>query len=191
MADVSYYEQAAASPYAVAFLDAIAWAEGADYNTLVGGRSFSDFSWHPGLYNAALNSTAAGRYQFLVSTWNDAANALGLPDFSPHSQDLAALYLIDRRGGLDAVLSGDFDSAIHAVRKEWASLPGAGYGQGERSLDDLRSVFQSALGGAATTTITTIYDDGGGESLAPSNTFFIGMLVALGLGAALWFEHGR
>jgi muramidase (phage lysozyme) len=47
---------------------------------------------------------------------------------------------------LEDVLAGRFDVAIYKCRKEWASLPGAGYGQGERSFTSLVQVYQYAGG---------------------------------------------
>ena len=78
-------------------------------------------------------STAAGAYQFTEATWNDAATALGLTDFSPRSQDLAALWLMSRSGSLDDVASGAFGPALQKDNKVWASLPGSPYDQNTRS----------------------------------------------------------
>lgn len=91
-------------------------------------------------------STAAGRYQFIRGTWLAARDALGLPDFGPESQDRAALWLIERRGALEDVKAGRVGDAILKVRREWASLPGAGWGQGERSMASLVAAYQSAGG---------------------------------------------
>lgn len=41
-----------------------------------------------------VTSTAAGAYQFLSRTWDECVRALGLQDFGPQSQDLAAVYLL-------------------------------------------------------------------------------------------------
>lgn len=93
-------------------LNAIAGTESPGYDVLYGGQRFSDYSRHPGVYNTITSgpnkgkkSSAAGRYQFLESTWNNAQNALGLPDFSPQSQDQAAWWLANqdykRRTGRD------------------------------------------------------------------------------------------
>lgn len=44
--------------------------------------------------------------------------------------------------------AGQFDRAVALCSKEWASLPGAGYGQHEQSLEKLRAVYQKASGKA-------------------------------------------
>lgn len=91
-------------------------------------------------------STAAGRYQIIRPTWVKCKAALGLPDFSPASQDKAALYLIKGRRALDDVQAGRFAQAVEKCRAEWASLPGAGYGQPERKLTDLQAAYVNAGG---------------------------------------------
>ena len=91
-------------------------------------------------------STAAGKYQIIKRTWVNLRDRLGLRDFSPASQDAAAIELLRQRGALGPLGRGDFAGAVQAARKEWASLPGAGYGQGERSLSWLTAKFQAAGG---------------------------------------------
>lgn len=70
------------------------------YNVIYGGQKVDDLSQHPDIAvpitegpNVGKNSTAAGKYQFIKSTWDSAAKALGLKDFSPESQDAAAAWL--------------------------------------------------------------------------------------------------
>ena len=124
-----------------AFLSLIRRCEGANYNTLFGGGAFSGWADHPRQKvtrqsgGRPLTSTAAGAYQFLARTWDDCRAATGLPDFSPASQDIAALWLIDRREALADVIAGDWLAAIGKCNKEWASLPGSPYGQPTRSLE--------------------------------------------------------
>lgn len=126
------------------------------YRTLFGGGTFSSFADHPRQritrtinVNGApksIVSTAAGAYQILEGTWNDARRALGLPDFSPASQDAAALWLLRRRNALNDVRAGNFTSALTKAAREWASLPGSPYGQPVRSLDQVMA-FYTAGGG--------------------------------------------
>lgn len=142
-----------------AFLDMLAVSEGTyghgdnGYNVIVGGDLFHGYGKHPNvlvtLNKAGLKSTAAGRYQFLERTWDALALKLHLPDFSPASQDLAALELIAECGASDDVRSGRFADAVYKCRKIWASLPGAGYGQHENSLESLESAYFRAGGSLA------------------------------------------
>jgi RHS repeat-associated protein len=149
-----------------AMLDTIAYAEGTagdpnnGYGTLVRGevvRSpnnpalvgqrdviINDFSQHPNALvrvGGSLYSTAAGRYQIRYQTWNE----LGLSDFSPENQDLGAVILMQRRGMIDPLLSGNFAQAIKRGNREWASLPGSPYGQGRRGMAQLQRVYKEAL----------------------------------------------
>lgn len=77
-----------------ALLDTIAGTEsGGAYNVLNGGEKFSSFEDHPRRVGRGGTATAAGRYQFVKGTWDRAARALGLKDFSPENQDKAAWWL--------------------------------------------------------------------------------------------------
>lgn len=91
-------------------------------------------------------STAAGKYQIIKPTWLALKRKLNLPDFSPASQDAAAVELLRQRGALVPLEQGRFADAVFAARKEWASLKGAGYGQGERSIEWLTAKFTEAGG---------------------------------------------
>jgi lysozyme len=62
-------------------------------------------------------------------------------DFTPDSQDAAAWFLIEEKGAGADVLAGRTADAVAKVRKIWASLPGAGYGQREVSLAAFNNVF--------------------------------------------------
>lgn len=134
---------AMSDPNVQAFLMLIRTGEGtADaggYSRLFGGGSFSGFADHPRqlVTRSGLSSTAAGAYQILSRTWDE----LGLPDFSPASQDEAAVKLIKRRGALADVIAGRFVVAIAKCNKEWASLPGSPYGQPTLSLDKANQVL--------------------------------------------------
>lgn len=144
-----------------AFLDMIAYAEGTagpdGYRTMFGYRYFDSFADHPRQVFSFVNSkgqqlktSAAGRYQFLASTWDELKQKLGLQDFSPASQDAGAIELIRQRGALNDVRAGRIVDAIAKVRTIWASLPGAGYSQPERNISNLIAAYQSA-GGAILT----------------------------------------
>ena len=135
-----------------AFLLMIQYSEGTyganAYRTLFGGGLFDNYNSHPGIAvtKGNLTSTAAGAYQILYRTWVTLQSALDLPDFSPFNQDRSAIELIRRRGALEDVMSGRFSAAIQKCRKEWASLPDAGYGQREQSMTTLTQIYQQAGG---------------------------------------------
>ncbi len=135
-----------------AFLIMIQYSEGTygkdGYNKLYGGSTFQDLSKHPNTKTTkwGITSTAAGAYQILNKTWNELQPKLGLTDFSATSQDKAAVELIRRRKALDDVYAGRFTQAINKCKKEWASLPGAGYGQTENSVKNLLAVYKVAGG---------------------------------------------
>lgn len=141
-----------------AFRDAIAYSEGVapgidGYRTMFGGQLCANLVDHPRQYfpfrdkNGVLHTTsAAGRYQFLVRTWDDLRAKLQLPDFGPDSQDRACDELIRQRGASADVDAGRFADAIAKCAKTWASLPGAGYAQHENKLADLVAAYRAAGG---------------------------------------------
>jgi len=135
-----------------AFLIMIQYSEGTfgkdGYRKLYGGGFFNDLSKHPNtrVTKWGITSTAAGAYQILNKTWNEIQAKLKLPDFSPLSQDKAAIELIRRRKALEDVMAGRFTQAIEKCKKEWASLPGAGYGQNEKNVKSLLAVYKIAGG---------------------------------------------
>lgn len=138
------------SPNVRAFLRLIREGESSQtddaYRMIVGGGLFDDFADHPRKYvnlpSLGVTSSAAGAYQFLARTWDECRNMLGLEDFSPANQDLAAVFLIRRRGALQVLLDGDIEEAIKRCAKEWASLPGSPYGQPTLTLDRALAVYR-------------------------------------------------
>ena len=137
---VSAYDVTLKNANVQSFLALIRHCEGAGYTTLFGGGIVEHSEDHPRisvtrtLGGKPITSTAAGAYQFLSRTWDECVKALGLEDFSPPNQDRAALYLIERRRALPAVMEGDWTTAIERCNREWASLPGSPYGQPTKSL---------------------------------------------------------
>lgn len=143
-----------------AFLDMLAWSEigpallavsDDGYDVLVGATAvrplrFPGYMTHPNVYNAAMNSTAAGRYQFLHRYWEHYRELLKLPDFGPVSQDRWAIQLIREQHALTLVEGGHLADAIANVSNIWASLPGAGYSQHEHHIDALRAAYVNAGG---------------------------------------------
>lgn len=133
------------SPEARALLDAIAGSESAGrYDVMYGGGRFDPALGHPHQAvpittgpNKGKTSSAAGRYQFLGSTWDDVAAQHGLSDFSPQSQDLGAWFLAadeykrDTGRDLQADLAaGRTEAVAPSLRDVWTSLPG-GIEQGQ------------------------------------------------------------
>ena len=147
-----------------AFLDLLAWSEGTSthpltqndgYDVIVTGVNgpsvFTDYSTHPFANggsvtvreNPLLVSTAAGRYQLLSRYYNVYKAQLGLPDFSPSSQDAIALQQIGERKATALIMAGEVEQAITACSGTWASLPGNSYGQGGHSMSALLAQYQT------------------------------------------------
>lgn len=122
-------KKSASNKNVIAFLKMVRVGEGTSgpngYRTLFGGGLFNDYSKHPNKKVTAggYTSTAAGAYQFLYGTWLECQKALSLPDFSINSQDLAAIYLLQKRGALDDIINGNLKQAVQKCAPEWASLP--------------------------------------------------------------------
>jgi len=121
------------------FLKLITFTEGTDrqktpYNELFGFTNFVGYDAHPNILIRASNysSTAAGRYQILKRT----AKMLKMKDFTPESQDLAAIQLIKQAGAYSFVLAGEWEKAILKTNKVWASLPESPYGQPTHKMED-------------------------------------------------------
>jgi len=101
-------------------------------------------------------TTAAGAYQITETTWDGVQRALSLPDFSPASQDLAALYLVWEKGALEDVVAGRILQAITKCRKVWASLPASPWGQPTISAQRALGTYTTYGGTLAPTTETTM-----------------------------------
>ncbi len=143
-----------------AFLDMVAHSEGTwnigdrGYDCLVGSTAqapslFVSYADHPRIrvqVRPDLWSSAAGRYQILARYFDAYKKSLGLPDFSPASQDAIATQMIREQGAMADVAAGRFDAAVAKCANIWASLPGAGYSQHENKLADLRHAFTTAGG---------------------------------------------
>jgi muramidase (phage lysozyme)/murein DD-endopeptidase MepM/ murein hydrolase activator NlpD len=136
------------SPNIAAFLDTIAYAEGTlrpdGYEITYGYEQITNFDKHPDRvicrkYNGRdLCSSAAGRYQFLTTTWNEYAQ----PDFTSESQDRAAIALLKAKGILPLIEKGNIALAIQKSGSTWASFPHNNYGQRQLSLKKLLNVYQ-------------------------------------------------
>lgn len=130
-------------------------ADADGYRRMFGGKLFDSFADHPREIQTAtfgngltVRSAAAGIGQFMPATWDSVVNNIAmwgykLPDFSPASQDEAMIRLLKYRKAYDDVLAGNFASASHKVRNEWASFPGNTYGQPSAKLSQLETIYQS------------------------------------------------
>lgn len=126
-------------PEQQAFLNTLAGPESAGkYNvryTPSGGASFDPAMGHPEIHEPTKDgstSDAAGRYQFLSSTYKPIAAKLGLTGFSAPEQDKAAIDLAATTYGKNTGrdLAADLKEGGHApgiaqaLNKVWPSLPG-------------------------------------------------------------------
>ena len=109
--------------------DAVARSLGVpSYNVIAGGDAFTDYSEHPFILNPSrrrpLGTTASGAYQQVVGTWKMARDALGLTDFSPASQDAAAVWILQtkRPRSYSHVLAGNFTQAARELVNEWEAF---------------------------------------------------------------------
>lgn len=118
------------SPNAQRWLNAISAAEGTmrdgkrGYNIMFGGGTFPSYERHPDtvIHGGRHSSAAAGAYQFMPGTYGIVKRDLKLPDFSPSSQDRAALELIRRRG-VDPDRDPLTPENVSKLSPEWAAFP--------------------------------------------------------------------
>ena len=129
-------------PKVKAFLDMIAWSLGTltenGYQVFANGTEFVSFSEHPrkrvcgpfyGSRGIIVDNTeelcvdAAGRYHIIYPTWVNVSRRLHLSNFSPESQDAAAIELLIERDVLTDLESGNFESAVHKSSSAWTTLP--------------------------------------------------------------------
>lgn len=136
------------SPNARRWLNLISYAEGTygnrgpRYDITFGFKPIQSLDRHPNdpVTAGGYISTAAGAYQILKPTYDGASKALGLRNFQPNSQDLAALYLIRKRG-VDPDRSAVTPETVARLAPEWASFPtlqgSSYYGQPSKPINDL------------------------------------------------------
>ena len=153
-------------PKLKAFLDTIAWSEGTStspitknngYDVIVTGihgpSVLTDYTYHPFEHGGSVTvrlrpllvSTAAGRYQVLARYFEVYKAQLGLPDFSPASQDAVAIQQMKERRAVEMVEDSNISQAINACSNIWASFPGNDYKQGGKSFFDLRDRYKVFL----------------------------------------------
>ncbi|WP_063588672.1 glycoside hydrolase family 24 protein [Achromobacter ruhlandii] len=133
------------------------------YRIAFGGGTFDSLDNHPNTLTAFTQtdgkqnkSSAAGAYQFLKPTWDDVSSKLGLKDFSPRSQDIAALELINRAGALQDVLKGDTSAAFSKLGGTWASLPSSPYAQPKRSQGFIEQALNAVIPAAEAASVAKI-----------------------------------
>lgn len=154
---------ASTGPYGItperrALLNTIRFAEGTwiggspeGYRVLYGGDRFDDLSRHPDIVvRRRYASAAAGAYQFLPTTWDQASEELQLRDFRPASQDQAALHLVHERGALQRFDRHGLTAEVLArLAPEWASLPTldgvSHYGQPVKDRSELQRFYEQEL----------------------------------------------
>jgi muramidase (phage lysozyme) len=131
-------QQALQHPNVRAFLRAIRLGEGTSdddgYRRIVGdGGLFGSFDDHPRkpvwIPRYKVWSSAAGAYQIIRRTWDGLVSQYRFTDFSPESQDEAAVALIIEKGALDDAIAGNIAEAVRKCAPVWASLPGSKAGQ--------------------------------------------------------------
>ena len=126
-----------------ALLDTIAFTEGTlgvsnnGYDVVVGSKRLIS-GWtkdttivHGGSnwYDKSTNSTAAGRYQFLYSTWLGGSNSNPGPNLpmTKENQDKRGLDLINNAlkntDKTKLIIKSNFNDALNKLAKTWASIP--------------------------------------------------------------------
>jgi muramidase (phage lysozyme) len=172
--------------WARALLDMISYTEGTSqkgkngYDVIVGGGIIPNWNenytgQHPKIsvkLRGLKDSTAAGRYQFLYSTWKEIKDITFSSPFNKLNQDKGGFYLIKRRlsnpddgeeafklalSGIKDVNQNPYFLNILGTGKinfagEWASLPDKNgryqyEGQGnERGIQDVYNIYLQAVG---------------------------------------------
>lgn len=126
------------------------------YTSLVGGGQFNDFSDHPARkgWPGVGGSTAAGAYQITLRTWREVLKRVPLPDFSPQSQDIAAVTILQfpwRQNAYSDVLAGNFDLALRKLSLEWEAFEKMLAGQYPVTLDSAKQLYAQNGGGFSDT----------------------------------------
>lgn len=136
------------SPYAVTYAYAFEITDFRDHPALLGWRGVTlpdNYCRAAGLSPGCV-STAAGAYQFISTTWRRLRDRLRLSDFSPVSQDAAAVELLREIGALDHIRAGHLQVALDRAATQWASLPGSTSGQPQITTATAAQLYQQAGG---------------------------------------------
>ncbi len=115
-----------------AFLDTISVTEGTTgprgYYRQYTGSHFSSFEDHPREMKCALSngkelcSDAAGRYQFLSTSWDRFAPVVKAKNFGPTYQDRVAIELIREKNALKDIEEGRVEEAFRKLYMVWPSF---------------------------------------------------------------------
>jgi muramidase (phage lysozyme) len=63
-------------------------------------------------------------YQINKVTWQDhGERRMGLTDFTPETQDLIAVSMLQARSVIDKIKDGDIEAGLSQASKQWAALP--------------------------------------------------------------------
>lgn len=137
-----------------AFLRLIRYGESSDtnddyaYHVRWGGigqkpKRFESFADHPRILESGPlgPSSAAGAFGITMTTFDDFGPKIGVTDFTPRSQDLIALAIMEREHALADVLAGRIEAAIARLGGRWSSLPSNKDGQPTRKLEALLCVY--------------------------------------------------
>lgn len=143
------------NPKIRAFLDTISVTEGTTgpegYRTqYTGSKFFGSYDKHPRELKCSLSngrklcSDAAGRYQFLSTSWDHFGRRIGISKFTPTNQDRVAVELIRDKGVLDDILEGRLEKAFKELAPVWPS-----FGSNDRavraSMPKLKEIYRRNL----------------------------------------------
>lgn len=138
-----------------AFLDTISVTEGTEgpqgYYRQYTGDHFSSFKDHPremkcgiNIRNEKLCSDAAGRYQFLSTSWDLFRPTVGAKNFGPTYQDRVAIELIKDKGALEDIEQGRIEEAFRKLYMVWPSF-GETATDVERLMPELVGIYNEKL----------------------------------------------
>jgi muramidase (phage lysozyme) len=103
------------------------------YFTLYGGGTFTDASSHPLPESKAIRDrhgkphSPAGAFQIIYKTWKGLKDQGYVSDFTPYSQDMCAIRIIQNCSAMNDLMKGNIGKVLHnhMIRGQWAALPGA------------------------------------------------------------------
>ncbi|MGB3507909.1 MAG: glycoside hydrolase family 104 protein [Microcoleaceae cyanobacterium] len=137
-----------------AFLDTISVTEGTEgpqgYYRQYTGTHFSSFDVHPRQMRCAMSngkklcSDAAGRYQFLSTSWDLFRPTVGAKNFGPTYQDRVAIELIKDKGALEDIEQGRIEEAFRKLYMVWPSF-GVTATDVERLMPKLVGIYNEKL----------------------------------------------